>query len=258
MGCISARANWRRPLAPSVSAARATGTIPCATIAACRTDEGGSDAAAATASIISDSSAPWRSSPSSSRTRKSRSSSVARANSSERTRMRSLFEPAPAIEAMRASAASTSQSSSEGSAADAAGRASRNERVADAASSLPSLAGKIGDAGLDFRRRKLAEAGGEQRRSWRCGWLFRRLGATFRRARPVASSGHLTAGRTARRSARGGDAGDVAVVGIPDARGCADARARLRQRRRFEARAPSGNTCGADCERQGRRPGSSS
>ena len=75
--------------------------------------------------------------------------------------MRSPFEPAPVIEAMRASAASTSAIVSEGSAAASGGTRVAQQRVADAASSLPRLAGKIGDAGFDFRRRELAEAGGE-------------------------------------------------------------------------------------------------
>ncbi len=116
IGCTG----WRRrmpncamPPAPSTSAARAMAGRPPAYIAARRTSSGGSAAACAIASSITPSSAPWRSSPTRSRTRNSCSSRVARAKSSPSWRARSAAEPLPFVVASAASASSTARSSSD-------------------------------------------------------------------------------------------------------------------------------------------------
>jgi hypothetical protein len=62
------------------------------------------------ASIITPSSAPWRSSPTSRRSRKSCSGAVARSNTARNCAPRSAAEPLPVVAAMRLSAASTSRS----------------------------------------------------------------------------------------------------------------------------------------------------
>src|SRR2546426_3182918 len=78
-------------------------------MAARRTSGAGRPAALATASTMIPSSAPWRSSPVSSRTRKSFSSVVAPANSVRSRALRDAAEPFPPVEARRASVASTSR-----------------------------------------------------------------------------------------------------------------------------------------------------
>ena len=85
------------------------------TIAARRTSAAGSPAAAAIASSITPSSAPWRNSPMSRRTRKSCSAAVARAKRSRRRALRAAAEPLPAVAATAPSAASASPSVSPGS-----------------------------------------------------------------------------------------------------------------------------------------------
>ena len=94
------------------------GKLPT-TIAARRTSATGSVAAAAIASIITPSSAPWRNSPTSRRTRNSCSAAVARANSACSSALRSTAEPFPVVAAMRPSVASTSRKASSGCGAGA-------------------------------------------------------------------------------------------------------------------------------------------
>ena len=77
--------------------------------------------------------------------------------------------------AMRASAASTSRDRQRRSVGGGSRTRIAHERVADAASSLPGLAGQIGDADLDLRRRRASEAGGE------LGVLALRLGVSATR-----------------------------------------------------------------------------
>ena len=84
-----------------------------------RTSATGTAAARATASVITPSSAPWRSSPDSSPTRNRCSSAVARPNSSPTSALRAAAEPFPDTAPMAESAASTSLSDSDGAAAGA-------------------------------------------------------------------------------------------------------------------------------------------
>ena len=119
-------ANRASPAAPSPSAASATTPRSPASITARRTSAAGNPAALATASTITPSSAPWRSSPTSSRTRKSCSPSVARPNTFLSSRNRSPAAPFPRIASSRWNAASTSASVSVASAAAGSARASRS------------------------------------------------------------------------------------------------------------------------------------
>ena len=124
-GWKSAMAKRLRPAAPSASASDATLTIPPAIIAARRTFAAGKSAAAATASIMRPSSAPWRNSPSSSRARNSCSRVVALAKSADRMRVRSAIEPRPLARAICSSVVSTSVRVSSEISTFAAGCASR-------------------------------------------------------------------------------------------------------------------------------------
>jgi hypothetical protein len=120
-GRCSATAKRARPAppwpSPCDSAIRATSPRRPVTIAARRTSAAGSPAAAATASSITPSSAPWRNSPMSRRTRKSCSAAVARSNKARRVALRAAVEPLPAVAATAPSAASASPSVSCGSGA---------------------------------------------------------------------------------------------------------------------------------------------
>jgi hypothetical protein len=116
-GRPTSRRNRRRPALPSVSAASATAPSEPRSISARRTSLAGTPAARAVASTITPSSAPWRSSPPSSRIRKRCSPSVARPNRPASSRRRSAWEPGPDCRPISSKARSTSSSSSDGSAA---------------------------------------------------------------------------------------------------------------------------------------------
>ena len=118
--------NAPSPASPSRIAARATAPTSFAYISARRTGTGVRPAAAASASVMTPSSAPWRSSPTRSRITNSRSGSVARAKRRRSASVRSAFAPAPRMTAISASVRSTSAIMSEGSAAGATSLAARN------------------------------------------------------------------------------------------------------------------------------------
>ena len=82
-----------------------------------RTSATGTDAARATASVITPSSAPWRSSPDSRPTRNRCSSRVARPNSSPTSALRAVAEPFPDTAPIAEKAESTSLSVSVGASA---------------------------------------------------------------------------------------------------------------------------------------------
>ena len=160
-GCISTSANGGgRPRRRSVRRAprwrcRSRPSPPGARSAA------GSDAAAATASIIKDSSAPCRNSPTNRRTRKSRSSSVARANS---------FGQDPRALGLRTRSARRGDALERGIDIEDGQRRRidgiRRMRIAkhcvtDAASALARFAREIGDANRNFRGLELSQARGE-------------------------------------------------------------------------------------------------
>ncbi len=105
----ASRASW-----PPVSASRAVrGSCP-ESMKARRTEAAGICAAAAMASSITPSSAPWRSSPVSSRRRKACSSAVAAPNSSPSSAARRAVDPVPDVPASSSSVASTALTSSDG------------------------------------------------------------------------------------------------------------------------------------------------
>ena len=85
----------RSPASPSVSATTAVRPRSPDNIAARRTSAAGTDAARATASPMRPASAPWRSSPTSRRRRKSVSAGVARPNTSRRIALATGGRPAP-------------------------------------------------------------------------------------------------------------------------------------------------------------------
>ena len=118
-GRCSATAKRANPAAPSLRAARAVSRRLPLSIAARRTSAAGTLAAAAMASSITPSRAPWRSSPTRRRTRKSCSAAVARANRAWSNPLRAAAEPLPAVVATAASAASTSRRDSDGALAGA-------------------------------------------------------------------------------------------------------------------------------------------
>ncbi len=99
---------------PPASAAAATAPSEPRSIIARRTSATGTDAARATASVITPSSAPCRSSPDSSPIRNRCSSAVARPNSSPTSALRAAAEPFPATAPIAENAASTSASPSVG------------------------------------------------------------------------------------------------------------------------------------------------
>ena len=94
---------------PPVSAARAVAPREPDIMCARRTAAIGTPAALATASTITPSSAPWRSSPPSTRHSNCCSGSVARPNTSVSSARRAALTPLPDIEARRSIAASTSR-----------------------------------------------------------------------------------------------------------------------------------------------------
>ena len=113
MGAIgeSSRSEKRpRPAAPSSSAARATSPTWPEYMAACRTSAAGSPEAFAIASRSRPSSAPCRSSPTSSSPRKRRSAASARAKSARRACVFLSPDPAPLSPAIASAARSTSAS----------------------------------------------------------------------------------------------------------------------------------------------------
>ena len=120
IGVIGCSGVSRKPPSPStpsrIAAAATLGRSP-ASIAARRTAAAGTPAAFATASAITPSSAPCRSSPRNSPTSRRRSGSVARERRPSSSLRRAACEPGPAIDCRRDTAASTSSSSSVGDSA---------------------------------------------------------------------------------------------------------------------------------------------
>ncbi len=109
----------RAAVPPDMAAWAAAGSRPDS-MNARRTASAGTSAAAATASTMTPSSAPWRSSPVSSRKRKSRSSAVARDNNERSSSERRRADPLPVVAANSPSAESTSPTVSRGDSAGAA------------------------------------------------------------------------------------------------------------------------------------------
>ena len=119
-GCPTSRPNADSAPAPPSSAASATAGRDPRSITARRTRVTGTSDARATASVITPSSAPCRSSPESSRTRKNCSSAVAALITSSTSRFRSATEPGPTTAPISLNDASTPSTVSDG-AADAGG-----------------------------------------------------------------------------------------------------------------------------------------
>jgi hypothetical protein len=119
-GCPTSSPNFESASPPPSSAASATAGSDPRSITARRTCAAGTPAARATASVITPSSAPWRSSPESRRIRKCCSSMVAAPITSSTSRFRSATEPGPSTAPISLKAASTPRTVSDG-AAEAAG-----------------------------------------------------------------------------------------------------------------------------------------
>ena len=102
------RPKLRSPSRPWVSAVSATVVIEPDSISARRISAEGTSAARAMASAITPSSAPWCSSPDSSRRRNACSLAVARPNSSSTSCLRVACEPLPDAAPIAVNAASTS------------------------------------------------------------------------------------------------------------------------------------------------------
>ena len=116
-GRPTSRPNARSAALPPASAAAATAPSEPRSIMARRTSATGTAAARATASVMTPSSAPWRSSPESRPNRNRCSSSVARPNSSLTSALRAAADPFPEIAPMAEKPESTSDRVSEGVAA---------------------------------------------------------------------------------------------------------------------------------------------
>ena len=117
-GRPTSRPNSASAPLPPARAAAATAPSEPRSITARRTWFTGTEAARATASVMTPSSAPWRSSPESSPNRNRCSSSVARLNSSLTSALRAAAEPFPETAPIAAKPASTSLSVSVGVSAD--------------------------------------------------------------------------------------------------------------------------------------------
>jgi len=115
-GCPTSSPNSDSASAPPSSAASATAGSDPRSITARRTSAAGTPAARATASVITPSSAPWRSSPESSRTRKYCSSAVAAPMTASTSRFRSATEPGPTNAPISLKDASTPGTVSDGAA----------------------------------------------------------------------------------------------------------------------------------------------
>ena len=113
-GCPTSSPNPASAGLPPLSAAPATAGSDPRSITARRTCATGTSAARATASVITPSSAPWRSSPDSSRTRKYCSLSVAAPSTSPMSRFRSAADPLPLCAPILLNASSTSPTVSDG------------------------------------------------------------------------------------------------------------------------------------------------
>ncbi len=118
-GRPTSRPNPASAALPPDSAAAATAPSAPRSIMARRTSATGTEAARATASVITPSSAPWRSSPESRPTRNRCSSRVARPNNSPTSALRAAVEPFPETAPIAEKAESTSLSVSAGASAGA-------------------------------------------------------------------------------------------------------------------------------------------
>ena len=148
IGCSGVSRKRPSPSTPSRIAAAATLGRSPASIAARRTAAAGTPAAFATASAITPSSAPCRSSPRNSPTSRRRSGSVAREKRPSSSLRRAACEPGPAIDCRRDTAASTSSSSSVGD--SAAGRKLAKRRPPDADRALRERARQVRDGDRDL------------------------------------------------------------------------------------------------------------
>ena len=118
-GRPTSRPNAASAALPPLSAAAATTPSEPRSIMARRTSATGTSAARATASVMTPSSAPWRSSPESRPTRNRCSSAVARPNSSPTSALRAAAEPFPDTAPIALNPESTSDSVSVGACAGA-------------------------------------------------------------------------------------------------------------------------------------------
>ena len=118
-GRPTSRPNAASASLPPLSAAAATTPSEPRSIMARRTSATGTSAARATASVMTPSSAPWRSSPESRPTRNRCSSAVARPNNSPTSALRAAAEPFPDTAPIEPNPASTSDSVSVGACAGA-------------------------------------------------------------------------------------------------------------------------------------------
>ncbi len=121
IGRIGRMAKRSSPACPWVSAARAAGARPPPIMAARRTSAAGTPLAEASASSITPSRAPWRSSPTIRRTRKFCSSAVALPNSASSNSARWLADPLPLVIFSCSNTESTSRKVSVGEAAASPG-----------------------------------------------------------------------------------------------------------------------------------------
>ena len=158
-GRPTSRPNAASAALPPDSAAAATTPSEPRSIMARRTSATGTSAARATASVITPSSAPWRSSPESRPTRNRCSSPVARPNSSPTSALRAAAEPFPDTAPIALNPESTSDRVS-------VGRGRRGEpvpqrRPADADLPLRQLTRQVGHGDRHLERPGLAQRGGQ-------------------------------------------------------------------------------------------------
>ena len=191
----------RGPPRPPPRAARATSPRLAANIAAWRTSPGGRPAACAIASCTRPSSAPWRTSPSSSSARKRRSSSRARSSSARKAAVRALGRAGAALAGQRF----------EGAVQRRAGRAARPATAARPRAAAWIVLPAEADAAL-------RQAPGEVQRQRAPPRGRAPAAARPRSARPSRSSWTLRARAPRARSARRGAAPTSAASVPPDLR----------------------------------------
>ena len=196
-GANSSSWKRRRPGLPCVRALCDTAPRLPAYIAARRTSATGSPAAAAMASTMTPSSAPWRSSPASSCRRNCCSSGVASAKSAPRAAARRGADPTPRSCASAVSRTSRSVIDSDG----LRGRASARGGGAGARSPHRCAPGACRRPGSGSRGRfprvRASAAARRVRAPWPggCGWRAR--AARWRPVRPEASRRHCSGARQA-------------------------------------------------------------
>ena len=152
--------NFASAAPPPPSAAPAVAGSEPLSMTARRTSATGTSAARATASVMTPSRAPWRSSPDSSRTRKYCSSAVAALSSSPTSSLRAAADPLPASAPIRVNASSTAPTVSDGFSAGggAARSAAQPTPICRWGSSPDSQATTIGASCGDAERSAVASA----------------------------------------------------------------------------------------------------